>query len=281
MMQAKRKAYAKLNLKLRITGLLENGYHLLDMINVEISLSDTLYFTIQKEETPSFVIKSSKNFFTKTEKNTLYKSWKWYSEKTKIPISLDVYLTKKIPVGAGLGGGSSDAAQMLLFLQEVYHGMPDSVLLKESAAIGADIPYFLQGGLCRVQGIGEVVSPLPFHKKMSQLFCVVCFPKRRLSTKMVYTKYDALQIKPFSSVTTLKVLPPENCLTEIATILEPRIADTLHWMKQTQPMYMGMSGSGSACFALYNSWEEQQNAKASLQKQRMRVWATKIIQKRK
>lgn len=281
MIQAKRKAYAKLNVKLRVTGTVKNGYHALDMINVEVSLSDTLFFTIQNEKTPNCIIKSSKNFYTKTEKNTLYKAWKWYSEQTKIPISLHIYLTKKIPIGAGLGGGSSDAAQVLLFLQEVFHGIPHDVFLKESAVIGADIPYFLQGGLCRVQGIGEVVTPLPFNEQLNKLFCIVCFPKRRLSTKRVYQKYDELQVKPMPSLESTEPFPPENVLTRVSTLLEPKVLDTLHLLQQTQPLYTGMSGSGSACFAMYNSWEQQQNAKANLQKQRIRVWATKIIQKRK
>ncbi|MDD4028361.1 MAG: 4-(cytidine 5'-diphospho)-2-C-methyl-D-erythritol kinase [Caldisericia bacterium] len=274
-------AYAKLNLQLRVIGLARDGFHLLDMVNVLISLHDDVTIDIRPERRNEIFLSSSRNFFTHPQKNLLYKAWDWYTKKTGIPISAKVHLYKRIPIGSGMGGGSSDAATLLRILNNLFQGMTEKELIQESVEIGSDVPYFLIGGLCRVTGKGENIQTLPENEELSHLHGVVCFPRKNVSTTKVYALYDENN-KSFSQGLSddFALFPTYNDLTPSASEIQPSISQCLSFVNSTKPAYYGMSGSGSACFGLYTCTKSSKNAMDFLLRKGYRVWLVETNQKR-
>lgn len=155
-----RPAFAKLNLQLHVTGQENDGMHVLDMVNVQISIHDDLWIEIGPKRRNSIYIITSSNFITPTKKNLLYKAWDWYTTTTGIPISVKIRLRKRIPIGSGMGGGSSDAATLLETLNNYFQGFKKEELIQRSIEVGSDVPYFMVGGLCRIQGTGQYIQPI-------------------------------------------------------------------------------------------------------------------------
>jgi 4-diphosphocytidyl-2-C-methyl-D-erythritol kinase len=156
-------ALAKLTLSLRVVGARDDGYHLIDAEMVTLSLADTLVFTVgRSNDLPAGDLVSRA------------------LAATGRAGGVHVALTKRIPAGAGLGGGSADAAAVLR-----WAGVRD---LSVAASIGADVPFCLVGGRARVTGIGEVVEPLPFEERTFTLLT----PPLHVSTPSVYAEWDRL-----------------------------------------------------------------------------------------
>lgn len=177
-------APAKINLTLRLTGLREDGYHLLDSVMQTVSLSDTLIF----EKIPQGILLScTKEHIPTDERNLCYRAAKRYLEAAKVEGGVKIHLIKCIPDGAGLGGGSSDAACVLKAMKTLYPS--DIDLLPLAAGLGADVPFFLEGGTCLCSGIGEELKPLSFSGKKN-LFCVIAKPEEGLSTPLIYSLFD-------------------------------------------------------------------------------------------
>ena len=167
-------APAKINLTLGITGLRSDGYHLLESIMQTVSLADTLIF----EKIPAGILLScNKSHIPTDERNLCCKAAKKYFDAAGISGGIKIDLIKCIPDGAGMGGGSSDAAQVLKAMQVFYPAEVD--LLEIAASLGADVPFFLEGGTVLCSGIGEVLEPLSLPQK-NALFCVVTKPTEGL-----------------------------------------------------------------------------------------------------
>ena len=250
-------APAKINLTLGITGLRSDGYHLLESIMQAVSLADTLSF----EKIPAGIILScNKSHIPTDEGNLCYKAARKYFDAAGISGGIKIDLLKCIPDGAGMGGGSSDAAQVLKAMQVLY---PAEVNLpKIAASLGADVPFFLEGKTMLCSGIGEVMEAISLPQKDS-LFCVVTKPEEGLSTPVVYKLYDqsgATFAKPLSPETRTRLesgdsealfkalyndleLPAISQLPEIATRKEMLLS-----MGADAAM---MTGSGSAVFGLF------------------------------
>lgn len=157
------RALAKLTLSLRVTGVRDDGYHVIDAEMVTVSLHDTLVVT---EGRPNDL----------PADNLVTRALSLLGREADV----HVVLTKEIPAGAGLGGGSADAAAVLR-----WGGWTD---LSAAAAIGADVAFCLVGGRARVRGIGEVVEPLPFEDRAFTLLT----PPIHVSTPVVYAEWDRL-----------------------------------------------------------------------------------------
>ncbi len=187
------KARAKINLSLDIVSKRENGYHNLRMIMHTVNLFDDITFSESSDGV--FSLETNLKYLPNDGRNILYKAYKAFYEETKIkPQGFSVKLTKNIPVCAGLGGGSSDAAAELLFLNE-YHNNPldKNTLLKVGEAVGADVPFCILGGTCLAEGIGEILTPLPTLPPCS---IIILKPQNRgLSTKDIFSKVNLNEIK--------------------------------------------------------------------------------------
>jgi 4-diphosphocytidyl-2-C-methyl-D-erythritol kinase len=175
-------ANAKINLDFEILGKREDGYHLIRSTFQSINLSDFLHFKKSKKTilTGAFVCKKTEQLIFKA-KNILEKKF-----KKKFPCS--IHLQKTIPIASGLGGGSADGAATLFAINYLYDlNLSKKDLAKIGIEVGADVPFFFFGGTCKVEGIGEKITPL--RKKLPKFF-VVFRPHKRIETKKMYELYD-------------------------------------------------------------------------------------------
>lgn len=176
------KAYAKLNLALAVKDALPNGYHDLFMINSRINLFDIIY--IRKSKKGKFRMNKE---LCSTEDNLGYKAMRLIKEKYNINSNYSIYIKKRIPSGAGLGGGSADAASIIeaiLKLENIDYKKED--LIDASSSLGADVPYCLFKEKCIVTGIGEKIEKLNFKK---DYFVLLASPNLSFSTKQIFENH--------------------------------------------------------------------------------------------
>lgn len=209
---------AKINIGLNITEKLPNGYHLLDMVMVPISLADKLEIKFNNQK-GKLNISSNIKDIPCDEKNILYKVYKAFYEKTQIePEDIDVYLEKNIPHEAGLGGGSSNGGFFLKELNKFHNFvLSDEDLSLVGKSVGADIPFFLKNTPCRVKGIGEKLE-----KIQNNLDCDVILikPKFGVSTKKAYKLYSKLDEKKFANIDEVLSGLKENNLKKVCENIE-------------------------------------------------------------
>jgi 4-diphosphocytidyl-2-C-methyl-D-erythritol kinase len=237
---------AKVNLCLRIVGRRSNGYHNLVSVFHRISLADTL--TISKR--PSGFLFSSNVDLPPREGNLLFKAYTELQKEFPNLGGVRARLVKRIPIGAGLGGGSSNAAFFMLGMKKLYRlKISEARMLQVGLRIGADVPFFLKNKpQMLVQGIGERLKPLPAKKK--KWFLLVADP-RPLSTVAVYRHYRETKV-PFSK----KPFRPDvwvNDLQPSATAMRPSIAKTIQSLIRAGAETVLMSGSGPTVFAVLDS----------------------------
>lgn len=249
---------AKINIGLNITEKLPNGYHLLDMVMVPISLADKLEITF-KNEKGSLNISSNIEDIPTDERNILYKIYKKFYEKTKLePECIDIYLEKNIPHEAGLGGGSSNGSFFLKELNKFHNFvLSDEELSLVGKSVGADIPFFLKNTPCRVKGIGEILENI-----QNNLDCDVILvkPSFGVSTKKAYELYSKLENKKFANIDNIlsglknndlgKVCDNiENMLEQGLLIEDENIKNFRKRIKDSGLKFF-MSGSGSCYYIL-------------------------------
>lgn len=249
---------AKINIGLNITEKLPNGYHLLDMIMVPISLADKLEIKFNSQK-GKLNISSNIKDIPCDEKNILYKVYKAFYEKTQIePEDIDVYLEKNIPHEAGLGGGSSNGGFFLKELNKFHNFvLSDEDLSLVGKSVGADIPFFLKNTPCRVKGIGEKLE-----KIQNNLDCDVILvkPKFGVSTKKAYELYSKLDEKKFANIDEVLSGLKENNLKKVCENIENMLEQGLliddeniqnfrNRIKETGLDFF-MSGSGSCYYIL-------------------------------
>lgn len=249
---------AKINIGLNITEKLPNGYHLLDMIMVPISLADKLEIKFNSQK-GKLNISSNIKDIPCDEKNILYKVYKAFYEKTQIePEDIDVYLEKNIPHEAGLGGGSSNGGFFLKELNKFHNFvLSDEDLSLVGKSVGADIPFFLKNTPCRVKGIGEKLE-----KIQNNLDCDVILvkPKFGVSTKKAYELYSKLDEKKFANIDEVLSGLKENNLKKVCENIEnileqglliddENIKNFRNRIKETGLDFF-MSGSGSCYYIL-------------------------------
>ena len=181
-------AYAKINLFLDVLRRREDGYHDIRSIMQAISLHDTL--TVECSEGEGIVLSSDAEGLPTDEKNLAYRAAARFLEATGIKAAVSIHIEKRIPVSAGLAGGSTDAAAVLVALNGM-HGEPLSAdaLLSLGKTLGADVPFCIKGGLCQVSGIGEGLSALP---DLPPIPMVVCKRGEGISTPWAYRRLDEL-----------------------------------------------------------------------------------------
>lgn len=185
-------AGCKVNLGLRITHVRPDGYHELDSLFLPLSVpNDRLDLTVMDAAAPCIAVSCDADILDPTD-NTLTKAYAAYCQASTLPPpALRVRLHKGIPSGAGLGGGSSDAAALLRWLNAVSPApLASEELARAALRVGADVPFFLQDSPCRVRGIGEIIEPVTVDLPETSLL-LVC-PTERISTPWAYRAYDAL-----------------------------------------------------------------------------------------
>ena len=253
-------APAKLNLNLFIKGKNKHGYHLLESDICFLELTDKIY--IKKNNKDLFnQSKTTNNFNIDPNDNLIFKAINQFRILTKWNIKFEVYLDKKIPIGAGLGGGSADAASTLILLRNLYnkeHNIKKidvSTLYKIGIDLGSDVPACLHSKDLRLGGYGNKITRT---KVMNNYYFLLINPKINLSTREVFQQYDASNSNesdiPDTCIGNINI---HNSLLSSAINLAPQISSVLsHLQKSNTITAYGMTGSGSTCFGIFKNINE-------------------------
>lgn len=256
-------APAKLNLSLDVVGTLPNGYHDLDMVMQTIDL----YERLELRRSQYLNLRMPGSFVPVNDKNTAVKAAIAFFNYTGLLAGVDITIHKKVPVRAGMAGGSADAAGVLVGLNELYGArLSMSELCAIGAGIGADVPFALVGGTCRVRGVGDLIKPLP---PCPDCWFVVVMPSVGISTPEAFQRYDqmgspvhpdcdkqeaAVRADDLSGVCAAAGNALEHCSGATET---PSICALLN---ENGALTSLMTGSGAAVFGVF---EQEEQAKAA------------------
>lgn len=243
-------APAKLNLFLHVVGRRADGKHLLQSIFILIDLADELDFRLRED---GAIIRAG-DLECEVESDLCVRAAKALREAAGIPqAGAEICVSKRIPAGAGMGGGSSDAATTLIALNRLWNlDLPKKELARIGEALGADIPFFIYGENAFVEGIGEIITPI----EVPSAQYTVIWPGRGVSTAKIFSSpsltrdSESLKIATFSDFLRNRwpELPGHNDLQNTAAGLEPAILQALDALAPFGEARM--TGSGSAVFAL-------------------------------
>jgi len=254
---------AKINLGLRILRKQNDGYHELETVFQEVDFGDTL--TFQRLTIPEFVLESTDPHLPTDDSNLCAKAFHLLQERYPQVQGVKISLEKRIPVGAGLGGGSSNAATTLLGLSKLF-GLPISKneLLDLATQLGADVPFFLYGATAHATGIGEQITPI---HPVTNFKIVIVAPDISISTRWAYenirlnltSKPMPFNFKGFFDIAELTQLLV-NDFEPLVQKKYSEIGDIKERLFHLHADLVSLSGSGSAIFGLYSDSVAAQNA---------------------
>ena len=259
-------AQAKINWALDILSRREDGYHEMDMLMQKIAMSDEIRFETARWTT----LTVNGHLIANAGKNLIVRAANLLNEYMGEKRGVRITLSKRIPVRAGLGGGSADCAAALMALNDLWgFKLPAKTLKKLALSLGADVPYCMENDFCRVRGIGEDVQTLENAPKIP---LVVACVSPGLSTQAVFSNFDEAGDSPLN-------VPMEklcgrltagdfraadeisgNALERAAIRLLPAVADTMERMRACGSLYTRMSGSGSAVFGVIETADKAREA---------------------
>lgn len=260
------KAPAKINLRLKVVGRRADGFHLLSMLNACIALFDELRVA-RADDGLNLKVEGDTSLATTLNaetSNLVSAAARLFLESFAIESGLSITLSKHIPIGAGLGGGSSDAAATLLALRHLFEPtlarrISDDELVRIGCKLGSDVPYFIRRGLCRVSGIGEQIEQASKNPLEGCKFLLVC-PKEHSSTAEVYKSFSrrvsrhdlqtdsAFDHIPSSYQGILDLIDNDLAQDFVERSEQARlILDMMHSFPSARS---GVTGSGSALFCL-------------------------------
>ena len=255
-------AMAKINLGLDVLRRRENGYHDVKMIMQTVNIYDTLDFVKLQES--KIVVKTDTMELPTDENNLIYKAAKLLFEKCGVIEGVEITLTKRIPIAAGMAGGSTDAAAALVGINALFDLNLSMDELKEiGVKIGADVPYCIEGGTALSEGIGEILTKLP---DAPDCFVVVAKPEISVSTKYVYENLHANELKYHPDIDGMVKAIRENDLDGVCKRMEnvletvtetkyPVISELKKLLKDAGAENSLMSGSGPTVFAIFKEEE--------------------------
>lgn len=270
------KAYAKVNLGLDVIRKREDGYHELRMIMQTVDLYDTL--TLEKTEAEGISMTCNVEGLPCDESNLVYKSAKLMFEEYKLPGGIRMHLEKRIPMAAGMAGGSTDAAAVFNGMNKLYDlNISRERLCELGVKIGADVPYCIVGGTALSEGIGEVLTRLP---NVPDCVVLIAKPDFDVSTKYVFENLHAnsLTYHPDIDAMTeairngdlpgiIKVM--DNVLETVTEAKYTEITSIKNVMKEHGAMRAMMSGSGPTVFGLYEDKKAAEEAAKAIREQKL------------
>jgi 4-diphosphocytidyl-2-C-methyl-D-erythritol kinase len=255
-------APAKLNLFLHVTGRRADGYHLLQSVFQLIDLADTLRFALRDDGKVSLHLENDAILAGVSEQDNLITraALALKSERAaSMRLGADIWLEKRIPLGGGLGGGSSDAATTLLALNKLWKlGLSGQKLAEIGLKLGADVPFFLFGNNAWAEGIGEQLTPL----QLPQRWYVVIHPGVHVATPDVFRHPDLTRNTPpakiegFAQEILQSGIFGQNDLQAVAEKLAPQVAQALQCLADCGAAAARMTGSGACVFAAQGSEEK-------------------------
>jgi len=244
------RANAKINLALSITGKREDGYHLIDTVMQSVDLYDTLTVSKAEKITVDCGIPELDN-----ENNIAFKAASLFFEKTSIKGGAEIKIEKNIPQAAGMGGGSADAAAVLLALNRLYSAELSCEALCEMAlTLGADVPFFINGGTARAEGIGEILTKLPSLKKG---YFLLIKQGVKPSTAEMYSRLDSEKHSLPDVDKTVTAIKNDD-ISALAQSLENSFSAVnepfgyKQYLLENGALAVSLSGSGPTHFALFD-----------------------------
>ena len=267
------KALAKINLGLDVLRRREDGYHEVKMIMQTISLYDELM--LKKIKKPEIQLRTNLPYLPTNENNLAYQAAKLLMEEYQIPGGLLIQLEKKIPVAAGMAGGSSDAAAVLWGVNQMYHlGLSRKELMERGVRLGADVPYCILRGTALAEGIGEKLKTLP---PMPKCYLLIAKPGISVSTKFVYENLhvNELETKKHPDVDAMLTALRQKDLAllsarmgnilELVTIPAHPVIDKIKQeMQKAGALGAMMSGSGPTVFGIFDTQPKARKAYRAL-----------------
>ena len=249
------KAPAKINIGLRILNKRDDGYHSIETIFYPVKLYDRLDVEIAPSDSDinSIIIKTEKHTVPISKTNTCFKVIEAFFKNFRIreTYRINIFLEKYIPIGGGLGGGSSDAATVLLALNRLWRlDLPRAELQALGLGLGADVPVFVFGRSAFAQGVGEVLAPWT----PSPASYVVLTPPVHVSTPAIFAHPGLTRNTPAVTIAALLDGYGHNDLEPVACALNPELVEHLDWLKQWGDGRM--TGSGACVFAAFSDRAE-------------------------
>lgn len=250
-----RKCYGKINLSLDSLYKREDGYHEIDTIMTRISLFDKL--KIKENNTNEIKIKTNSKVLSdeNIESNLIYKAWSLLKDRVKSP-GVDVYLEKNIPIAAGLAGGSTNCAEMILALNDLWDlALKDEEIFEIGKKLGADVPFFFLKKSARAQGIGEILSEFKINLDMKIL---LVNDGTAISSNFVYKR-----LKDYGTVKTEKIIrgledSDKSIVKDFKNVMEdvvyenfPHLLDIKNRLENFGASKALLSGSGASIFAVF------------------------------
>lgn len=289
MKELKLKAMAKINLGLDVLRKREDGYHDLRMVMQSIYLYDQIF--LQQTEEPGIQVTTNLSYLPTNEDNLVYRAAKLLLDEFELTGGVRIELKKYIPVAAGLAGGSSDAAAVLVGVNRLFDlGLSQEELMKRGVKIGADVPYCIMRGTALAEGIGEQLTRLP---NAPDMHVVLAKPPIHVSTGFVYgnLKADQLAYHPDIDAQVQAIRDGDcykmaacmgNVLETVTIPAHPVIQEIKDCMMQAGAVNAMMSGSGPTVFGLFDDQEKAQAAYEKLSGGNMakNVFLTKFFHNR-
>ena len=277
-MKVTENAYAKINIFLDVTAKRADGFHDIKTVMQSVDLFDTLEMDCSRSEHTELSLRiEGGDPIPVDENNLICKAVLAYLSASGLYASVRMKLTKRIPVGAGLGGGSSDAAAALRGMNRVFKCFEREGLLKLAEKLGSDVAFCLEGGTALCEGKGELMTPL---KRLMPKHLVIAIGSARVSTPEAYRALDALYTSFDGSIptggeerfdevmSTLEEgrLPVSlfNVFEKIAESEHPEITEIKNELQKLGAVSALMSGSGASVFGVFDSEERAKAAAAKL-----------------
>lgn len=256
------KACAKINLTLDIIGKRSDGYHIIDSVFQSVNLFDEIFIEKSSDITVGCSVGSIDN-----QNNIVYKAAERFFEYTNINGGATIKIEKNIPLAAGLGGGSADAAAVIAALDRLYETkLSKAQICKIGLSVGADVPFCAVGGTARVGGIGEIIEKLPDIPD-----CAVLIIKQgqKQSTAEMYKKIDLCPNTPCCTQGMISGIANgdlykicQNVSNAFSKVSDNR--ELINNIKTTKPLAVSLSGSGPAVFAIYENAQKAETASQKL-----------------
>ncbi len=268
MISLRARAFAKLNLYLDITGRRADGYHLIETVMHSISLHDLV--TVRLSRGSGISISCGRGDVPTDSRNTAYRAAELFLKEAGASARVDISIEKHIPSGAGLGGGSADAAAVLS-LMNFGLGFPLNMggIMKAAARVGADVPFCAAGGTKLCRGIGEEISELPeLDGRLNEIYnkyFVVAKPDFSCPTGEAYGKYDSDPPPPRGGLDRFRAALPGGFAPEMYNVFQKLYADERIESLCGRLTGLGaegavLTGSGSAVFGVFSDYEQAEAA---------------------
>jgi 4-diphosphocytidyl-2-C-methyl-D-erythritol kinase len=268
------RACAKINLFLRVTGRRADGYHELDSVFLPISLNDQIRLEVREADEPSVALKCNVAELGRSQQNLAARAARSFMSAFELTAEVLIDLEKHIPIGAGLGGGSSDAATMLCMMAAAAQLTDEAAagkLRKIALSLGADVPFFLDPCPARVTGIGELIAPLD---GVPSIPIVLAVPPFEVSTAAIFRELEPdgwSGSAPDAHIEAIVrgEIAPEHLVNDLAAVaIEqfPEIRRLKALLEDSGAIAAQMSGSGGAVFGIFDSTQAAETAAAKVRR---------------